>query len=171
MGKPRETRRDAWDPSPAVARYRGQRDLIKLYLNKIGYGPPDPGEPFNFPTFGLRLWAFIPPPDSWFKKSGEFRKQYREAGRGRPFEPMDSLPDCDNILKGFFDAVFYELRTYDPATGKVTALDDRAISDARITKLWAPRGVAMLTLTRDTRTPDEQLAEFADLFEAVQKFM
>lgn len=81
VAAPRQSRRDAWDPSPAVSRYRTFRDEVRLAARAAGYelGPV------------LRIRFELPMPASW---SGAKRRRLRGA-------PHQSKPDVDNLVKGF----------------------------------------------------------------------
>lgn len=80
---PRQVRRDAWAPSPAVARYRAFRDECKWRQ----IWAPSPGDLVVF---------MLPMPKSWS------RKRTREADG----QPHERVPDADNLLKALLDAVY-----------------------------------------------------------------
>lgn len=152
MGKPRETRRDKWNPSKAVAAYRAQRDRIKIRLRELGLATYD--DPENFPQAGLHLLAFIAPPKSWTNKDK----------RAAYFTGCDSLPDADNILKGYLDAVFYKLKKAED-DGSLTAIDDRRIYDARVTKIWTPKRFESLLLLQRNDDFISNLRPYFDKFD------
>lgn len=87
MGAVRQSRRDAWDPSPAVARYRAYRDELRLKIGKFKLGPELP-----FIRF------YLPMPKSWSQK-----KRTEMGG-----QPHQSKPDLDNLIKAFKDALAVE---------------------------------------------------------------
>lgn len=101
MGKPRQTRKDRWNPQPAVMRYRSWADLARLYAGKL-----------PAPETILRLdWtAFFVPPRSW-------KKADREAALGTLHRVK---PDRDNIDKAVLDALF--TRDQAIADGRLTKL-------------------------------------------------
>lgn len=84
IGAPRQSKKDAWDPSPAVARYRKWKDDFRPQCVEQGW------------TLGpvLRAEFEIAMPVSWSKRK-------REAMRGRPHQQK---PDIDNICKAVMDA-------------------------------------------------------------------
>lgn len=84
MGAVRQSRKDAWDPRPAVVRYRAFRDELRLKMP--GYQLPDE---LPFITFHISM------PKSWSKK-----KTLQMWG-----EPHQSKPDLDNLIKAFKDAL------------------------------------------------------------------
>ena len=79
---PRQVRRDAWDPSPSVQRYRAFKDEVRARNVKVTATP--------FVVF------YMPMPPSWPKKR-------RDRMNGTPHM---SRPDIDNLQKALFDAVF-----------------------------------------------------------------
>lgn len=81
MGKPRQTQRDKWNPSPAVQKYRLFADTVRLY--KI-----------DIPDHGYKLTFVMPMPPSWSKKK-------RAAMDGQPHQQK---PDKDNLEKALIDA-------------------------------------------------------------------
>lgn len=134
MGKPRESRRDKWNPSPAVQRYRAQRDRIRLKLKKIGI------KAIDFPRAGVHVVALIAPPKSWTKKKK----------RAHYFTLCEALPDCDNILKAFLDAVFYTEKQMTPDGLK--DVDDRLIASAASSKIWVPKTLECIMLLQTPPT-------------------
>jgi Holliday junction resolvase RusA-like endonuclease len=84
VAAPRQSRRDAWDPSPAAARYRAFRDELRLAARgRYEVGPV------------LEIRFVLPMPRSWSTRR-------RELGRGAPHQ---GKPDVDNLVKGFLDAL------------------------------------------------------------------
>ena len=81
---PRQTRRDRWNPSPAVERYHAFRDEVRLKIKTM----PD------------RYWVifWMPMPRSWSKakKDRMCRQPHRQT------------PDKDNLEKALLDAVYPE---------------------------------------------------------------
>lgn len=84
IGAPRQTRRDAWKPSPAVQRYRAWKDKFRPACADAGWklGPVFRAE------FELAM------PASWSKKK-------RAAMNGQPHQQKF---DVDNIAKACLDA-------------------------------------------------------------------
>lgn len=80
---PRQTRRDAYDPSDAVLRYRAFRDEIALRHVELPL-------PYAHVVF------FVPMPSSWSKR------KRRELA----LTPHTFKPDVDNLLKALVDAVY-----------------------------------------------------------------
>jgi len=80
---PRQTKRDAWAPSPSVQRYRAFRDEV---AHKIKYLPED----YFHAVF------FIPMPQSWTKK-----RKYASLGMKH-----EQKPDKDNLEKALVDAYY-----------------------------------------------------------------
>lgn len=96
MGAVRQSRRDVWDPSKAVLKYRAWRDDARIaYRNaRVRLKPPIP--PIEMAPDELHLTAFFPIPPSWPKKRRE------EA----PGTPHMTVPDSDNTAKAILDACF-----------------------------------------------------------------
>lgn len=80
---PRQVKKDTWDPSPPVLRYRAFRDEVKLKRVKV---PPE----------GFTLVFVLPMPKSWTKKK-------RAAMNGSPHEQK---PDRDNLEKALLDSIY-----------------------------------------------------------------
>ena len=81
---PRQSRRDAWNPSPMVQRYRAFKDEVALHRVTLA------------PAVKLTFW--MPMPKSWSKaKKGRMR-----------WSPHTSRPDLDNLVKALLDAVYDE---------------------------------------------------------------
>lgn len=114
VSAPRQSRRDAYDPSPHVQRYRAFRDDVALR----GVHIP---QPFAHLVF------LVPMPESWSKKKC----------REHVLQPHQSKPDFDNLGKALVDAVYREG-------------DDAHVHDARITKRWAPVGLAGVLVSSST---------------------
>ena len=85
MAAPRQSRSDAWNPSPAVLRYRAFRDELRIKVAQAGYEPGDV----------LRVTFYLPMPASWSQRK-------RRLMEGQPHQQK---PDTDNLLKGFCDAL------------------------------------------------------------------
>lgn len=84
IGAPRQSRRDAWKPSPRVLRYRAWKDSFVAEANKAGW---ELGSE-------LRVEFIIAMPDSWSKKK-------KTAMLGQPHQQR---PDIDNLCKAVMDA-------------------------------------------------------------------
>jgi Holliday junction resolvase RusA-like endonuclease len=83
IGAPRQTRRDAWKPSPAVQRYRTWKDKMRPACNAAGW------------KLGSILHAEfeIAMPASWSKKK-------KTVMNGQPHQQK---PDIDNCCKALMD--------------------------------------------------------------------
>lgn len=93
MGKPRMTRRDAWqmasgNPRACVARWFAYKDTLK-YQARDG---------FTVPESNYILTFLLPVPRSW----SETKKEAHHL------QPHQSRPDKDNLEKGFLDALCSE---------------------------------------------------------------
>jgi Holliday junction resolvase RusA-like endonuclease len=88
MGVPRQSRRDAFDPSPAVERYRAFCAELRIKAALAGY---EPGEVID-------ILFLMPMPVSWSQ-----RKRRRMDGT-----PHHQKPDTDNLRKAFADALLCE---------------------------------------------------------------
>jgi Holliday junction resolvase RusA-like endonuclease len=85
VSAPRQVRKDAWKPSPAVRRYRAYRDELKIK----GLQLP---ENFHHMVFVLAM------PSTWSKvKQAQFEGQ-----------PHRQKPDRDNLEKAVLDSYFGE---------------------------------------------------------------
>lgn len=84
---PRQSRRDKWDPSDPVLRYRAYKDLVRLCVPKRVLDSA-PGE--------LTLEFELPIRKSWSKK-----KQAELVGK-----PHTLKPDIDNLCKAVLDAMW-----------------------------------------------------------------
>lgn len=80
---PRQVRKDKWNPSPMVLRYRAFRDEVRLRQVTI-------------PDAGAWVVFTLPMPPSWSKKK-------RAEMDGAPHQ---QTPDVDNLLKATLDSVF-----------------------------------------------------------------
>lgn len=95
---PRQVRKDAWNPSPAVQRYRAFRDEVqRIHHIQIP-------RPFHHVIFVLEM------PPSWSKAK-------RLAMEG---QLHDQKPDRDNLEKALLDSVYGE--DCHVADGRVTKL-------------------------------------------------
>lgn len=70
------------------------------------------------------IWFYIPAPKSW-------RKKEREQKTGGPHM---TTPDCDNLLKAFFDGIMPRKNK----TKKEKGSDDRKIHCYTAFKVWCP---------------------------------
>jgi Holliday junction resolvase RusA-like endonuclease len=84
--KPRQTRRDKFNPSKAVQRYRLFKDRVRL------------AKMIEVPPAGAIVTFVIPMPASWSKK----KKAAMIGG------PHQQVPDVDNLLKALLDAQFID---------------------------------------------------------------
>lgn len=78
----RQVRKDIWNPSPSVLRYRNFKDEVRIFGIKIP----------ERPAFRFR----IPMPDSWSKNKKDQMRGTIHLGK----------PDSDNLLKALWDAVY-----------------------------------------------------------------
>jgi Endodeoxyribonuclease RusA len=83
---PRMTKAAAWDLRPGVLAYKTFCKEVRRRHVLIEYGAP------------VRLEFFLAMPPSW----SDSEKQATDH------MPHLSKPDCDNLVKGLFDAVFYK---------------------------------------------------------------
>lgn len=81
---PRQSRRDTWNPTPMVVRYRAFKDLVRL--NRVT---------IDVDHFYSILFAF--------KQPKSFKNQ-----AGRMYTPHRRKPDKDNLEKALLDALFTE---------------------------------------------------------------
>ncbi len=88
IGAPRQSRRDTWNPSPAVLRYRAFKDELREQVQRAGYRLGDT----------LDITFRLPMPVSWSQKK-------RQAMNGKPHQQK---PDTDNMVKAFTDALTKE---------------------------------------------------------------
>lgn len=82
------TRSDKWQKRPAVMKYFGFRNFIRLNANVMGYRL----------TEHLDITFIVPMPTSWSSK-----KRGENDGK-----PNQTRPDLDNYLKAFLDAMIDE---------------------------------------------------------------
>ncbi len=111
---PRQSRRDAWKPSPAVVRYREFRDNVHLLVS---------ASRITIPTGGLAVAFELPMPPSWSRKK-------REALEGAPHTQK---PDLDNLLKALQDSIWPE---GDASIWHITDLRKTWAREGRITLSW-----------------------------------
>lgn len=83
IAAPRMTQSDKWRKRPVVLRYFAYKDELRL---KAGDYKPQSGQHVTF---------FMPPPESWSAKK-------KLSCEGLPHLVK---PDCDNLLKGFWDCL------------------------------------------------------------------
>ena len=98
---PRQTRRDTWNPSPSVQRYRAFRDEVKLKGAKV-------------PEYGGHVIFVIAMPKSWSKKKRE----------EMALRPHQQKPDKDNLEKALLDAIYRhsdDSHVYDMRVTKIWA--------------------------------------------------
>ena len=103
VAKPRMTRADKWKKRKIVEDYRAYKDELSLKLSRWKRDDE------------LILTFRIQMPKSWSKV---MRKRFMEM-------PHQATPDIDNLVKGFFDALYVQ----DQRIWKVTA-----------EKLWSDEG-------------------------------
>jgi Holliday junction resolvase RusA-like endonuclease len=84
---PRQSRRDTYDPCPAVVRYRAFQNQVALEWNLVHQ---------EFPAAGARVTFWIPMPQSWSRK----KKAHMQ------YQPHTSKPDIDNLCKALLDSLF-----------------------------------------------------------------
>lgn len=104
---PRQTRKDKFDPSPAVRKYHAFRD-------EVGYKIKSLPEEFFHVVF------MMPIPKSWTKKR---KKQMHGT-------PHKSTPDKDNMEKALIDAVYRNIddsHVWNTASTKIWANDGAII--------------------------------------------
>ncbi len=91
IAKPRQSRRDRFQPSRAVQAYRFWADLVRLSASRVflGWGKLYPG------PVCLSCQFFFPIPASWSKV------KRAKAAVGGVFHA--SKPDLDNLMKGIQD--------------------------------------------------------------------
>jgi len=85
MGAPRQSRKDAWAPSPAVLRYRAYRDEIRLRIKEC-----------DLPDEFFHVVFLVKMPKTWPKRKKNQLHLTRHMAK----------PDKDNLEKGLFDSVF-----------------------------------------------------------------
>lgn len=83
VAAPRQVRRDKWNPSKAVLKYRAFKDHVR----ELG---------IEVPESGAWLMFFIPMPPSWSRKK---REQMLS-------QPHQQKPDVDNLVKALLDAIY-----------------------------------------------------------------
>jgi Holliday junction resolvase RusA-like endonuclease len=88
--KPRQTRRDRFNPSDRVQRYRTYADLLRYHLHNARINIQQKVEAEQT----LSLTFVISMPESWSAK-----KKADHDGR-----PHTATPDLDNLIKAFKDA-------------------------------------------------------------------
>jgi len=125
MGAVRQSRRDAWDPSKAVLRYRAWRDVVRAAFisarNRSGMRLP----PADLAPDGINWVAYFPIPESWSQKK-------RAAAVGQKYQ---AVPDKDNIEKGFTDPIFKnDSRIYFGSSKKL--YDDGRGARLEVTMIW-----------------------------------
>jgi Holliday junction resolvase RusA-like endonuclease len=110
VSKPRMVRSDQWSKRPAVLNYWAYKhDLNNKINGAMAYHTMNEIPDCHHITF------YMPMPKSWSKKKKEQMNK----------KPHKQRPDLDNLVKGFWDAVFPE---------------DSHIWDCRATKRWSYEG-------------------------------
>ena len=89
IAKPRQSRRDRFQPSPAVQAYHAWADLVRLTARRFYRREPYAG------AVSLAATFILPIPASWSKE------KRLAAGAGTLFHT--SKPDLDNLIKGIKD--------------------------------------------------------------------
>lgn len=85
IGAPRQSRRDTWNPSPAVKRYRAWKDQLRELI----FDPPEH-------AIRVEVKAFFAMPKSWSEKK-----------KARMFDrPHRQKPDWDNVGKAVCDTLY-----------------------------------------------------------------
>ncbi len=109
VAKPRQSRRDSFQPSSAVQRYRAWADVVRLAARQAYMGPglvePAAG------AIAMSAIFFLPIPRSWPKT------RQLAAMAIKPTVQHTSKPDLDNLIKGLKD----------PLTGLVWVDDAQVI--------------------------------------------
>ena len=118
---PRQTRKDAWEPSPGVQRYRAFRD-------EVGYKIKDLPPEFFHAIF------LLPMPRSWSRKKRDlfFGHPHKSGGQPDGSWVKEQKPDKDNLEKALVDAVY-------------RGRDDSHVWNGASTKLWAHRGAILIS--------------------------
>ncbi len=93
IAKPRQSRRDAWEPSKAVQSYRFWSDLVRKSAKRAYHGPGW-GQLYQG-AVALSCEFYFPIPASWSKV------KRAKAAAGNVFHT--SKPDLDNLMKGIKD--------------------------------------------------------------------
>ena len=123
--KSRLTQRDQWKERPAVSRYFAFRDHVKYLVRMKGLqGIPGAIECITF---------FVAMPQSW-----SIKKQAEMNGK-----PHQQVPDLDNYLKGFLDALCIE--------------DKHIHYIGNLQKVWAEAGSIEMTLPENCEQMPEQI--------------
>lgn len=89
---------------------------------------------FKMPMGYFAIWFCIPFPKSWWP-----RKSKCNAMNGKPHQ---GTPDCDNLLKAFFDGV---LPRRNKSKGE-KGIDDRKIHCYAAFKIWVPQDQACIKI-------------------------
>jgi Holliday junction resolvase RusA-like endonuclease len=121
-----------------LKKYNAYKDSIRLW---------QAANRFKMPLGYFAIWFFIPAPVSW-------RKKIMEANIGKPHM---STPDCDNLLKSFFDGIMPRKNK----TRRETGSDDRRIHCYAAFKVWCRQGEAGIVIAE--YTPDPFLKAFASI--------
>ena len=95
---------DKWKKRPCVEKYWAYKDALNSEVGK-----------FRIPEANFRVVFYLPMSKSWSKK--------KKASMIN--KPHKVRPDCDNLIKAFFDCLCKE---------------DNFIWDVRVTKLWGDKG-------------------------------
>jgi Holliday junction resolvase RusA-like endonuclease len=110
--EPRQSRRDTWNPSDRVIKYRDFCDTLNQHFRAAQL-------PENY-----LLVFYLPMPKSWSKK-----KKVQLY-----LTPHQQKPDKDNLEKAFLDGLFSKHHNLDGN------YDDSHVWDGRTIKLWSDRG-------------------------------
>lgn len=125
MGAVRQSRRDIWDPSPAVLRYRDWRDIVRAAYTSARNRHKGKLAPAGLAPDILNWVAYFPIPSSWPKK-----RQIAAPG-----QKHQTTPDKDNTEKAILDAIFKsDSRVYD---GRATKrYDDGKGARVEVEMIW-----------------------------------
>ena len=85
VSAPRQVRKDKWDPSPHVQKYRAFRDEVRIRGVRV-------------PIEGFHIVFLIPMPKSW----PNYKKEKMR------YKPHRQKPDKDNLEKALLDALYGE---------------------------------------------------------------
>lgn len=122
-----------------LEKYNSYKDALRLWaaVNR-----------FKMPLGYFAIWFFLPMPKSWRPK-----KQADMAGK-----PHQSTPDCDNLLKSFFDGIMPRKNK----TRKEKGADDRRIHCYAAFKVWCPAVEARTLIVEYDHLPFLQSFQISD---------